>query len=219
MQNVIEFSNSRAVEYREHERKLVGYAAVFFQEDDPGTVFSPFDGHTEIIAKTAFDEALGRGDEIFASFNHSTDNILARTPDTLKLSVDKIGLKYEIDLGKTTIANDVAEHVARGDVRGSSFQFVVSDSRITRNEDGDTRREILSINPLIEVGPVTNPAFKGTSVSARSLVVITEAVESYQRRLAHEIRSQRMEMLAGNFRNLVLGEELLEAKMEKRQSS
>ena len=104
MQNVLEFSNSRAVEYRAHEGKLVGYAAVFFSEDDPGTVFSPFEGHTEIIASTAFDEALGRGDEVFASFNHDADNILARTPDTLRLSVDKIGLKYEIQLAGTTIA-------------------------------------------------------------------------------------------------------------------
>ena len=137
-------------------------------------LFSPFDGHSEIIASTAFDEALGRGDEVFASFNHDVDNILARTPDTLKLTVDKIGLRYEIDMAKTTIANDVTEHVMRGDVRGSSFQFVVSDSRITRDEDGTTRREILSVNPLIEVGPVTNPAFSGTSVSARSLVLISE---------------------------------------------
>jgi HK97 family phage prohead protease len=195
MQNVIEFSNSRAVEYRAHDRRLVGYAAVFFSDDDPGTVFSPFDGHTEIIAPTAFDAALEKGGEVFASFNHDVDNILARTPDTLKLSVDGIGLKYEISLGQTTIANDVAEHVARGDVRGSSFQFVVSDSRITRSENGDTRREILSVNPLIEVGPVTNPAFQGTSVSARSLGVISADLAAYQKRMAHEIRSQRMETL------------------------
>lgn len=198
MPNVLEFSNSRAVEYRAHEGKLVGYAAVFFNEDDPGTVFSPFEGHTEIIAPTAFDEALSRGDEVFASFNHDADNILARTPDTLRLFKDKIGLKYEIDLGKTTIAHDVSEHVVRGDVRGSSFQFVVSDSRITRDDDGNTRREILSINPLIEVGPVTNPAFSGTSVSTRSLVLITEEIVAYQRQHAHEIRSERMETLTAN---------------------
>ena len=60
MQNVLEFSNSRGVEYRVDDRKLVGYAAVFFNEDDQGTVFSPFDGHTEIIASTAFDEARPR---------------------------------------------------------------------------------------------------------------------------------------------------------------
>jgi len=196
MDKVLEFRNSKPVEYRADKRQLVGYAAVFYQDGDQGTEFSPFEGHREVISPKAFDAAFERGDDVYATFNHDDDNLLARlSAGTLRLNVDKIGLKYEIDLADTTIARDVAESAKRGDIPGSSFQFVVDDQRISRDEDGRTTREILSVNPLIEVGPVTNPAFEGTSVSTRSKDAIQAEIDEYAQAERRLQRAKRMDEL------------------------
>jgi HK97 family phage prohead protease len=43
---------------------------------------------------------------------------------TLRLSVDGIGLRYEIDPPDTQAARDLIESLRRGDVSGSSFAFL-----------------------------------------------------------------------------------------------
>src|SRR3990167_4007738 len=111
------------LEFRESDdgATISGYAAVFNKETTIGGMW----GWREVIAPGAFDEAVDR-DDVRALFNHDPNMLLGRTlSETLALSVDSRGLKYEVMLPDTANARDVRTLIKRGDVSGSSFAFRV----------------------------------------------------------------------------------------------
>ena len=139
--------------------KLVGYAAVW---DAPAFLKVAGKEIVEVTRRGAFVDSLG-GD-IVATFNHDEASVLGRTSSgTLTLFEDDRGLRYTITLGDTVTAQEVAKMVARGDVRGSSWMGAILDGPWT----SANRREIRKVQ-LVEVGPVTFPAYPSTSVSLRS---------------------------------------------------
>ena len=94
---------SRKVEVRsesEDRKQIVGYGAVFeSKSEDLG-------GFVEIIERGAFDDVLN--DDVRALFNHDNNIILGRSiSGTLKLSVDDVGLRYEIDPPDTQMVRDM----------------------------------------------------------------------------------------------------------------
>jgi len=146
--------------------KIIGLASVFY-DGTPETEFELWSDTVERIMPGAFDRALEEKQDVLGLFNHDPDNILGRTTaDTLALSSDKIGLRYSITPGDTQVAKDVTVHIQRGDLTGSSFSFVVLTEQ-WRKEDGVEIREIEDVD-LFDVGPVTFPAYEGTTVSARA---------------------------------------------------
>lgn len=137
----------------------------------------------EQFAPGVFGDDL-RSRDIVSTFNHDDTLLLGRTPGTLRLADKPDGLRYEVDLGDTTIARDVAEHVRRGDVRGSSFEFRVLHSDDNpgdsweENEDGTWTRTVKRAQ-LFQVGPVTHPAYEvGTDVALRSLKAFEESQQT-----------------------------------------
>jgi HK97 family phage prohead protease len=160
---------SGTVEFREADDKstIGGYAAVFNQETVIG---GGMWGFREQIAPNAFDEAL-KTDDVRALFNHDPNYVLGRTVSkTLTLSVDKKGLRYDVDLPDTAAGRDVKELVRRGDVSGSSFGFVVEEDEW---DERDVKKGKLPLRTILraslfDVSPVTYPAYPTTSVSARS---------------------------------------------------
>lgn len=164
-------SRLETLEFREAEdgASIAGYAAVFNKETVIG---GDVWGFREKIAPSAFDEAIGR-DDVRALFNHDPNVLLGRTTnDTLRLSIDKRGLKYEVDLPDTAAARDVRTLIKRGDVTGSSFAFRVDEDEWDETpikKGGLPIRTILRAE-LFDVSPVTYPAYPQTSVSARSKV-------------------------------------------------
>ena len=145
---------------------LTGYAAVFYRDDNPNTEFELWEGYVERILPGAFDRAL-KEDDVRGLFNHDSNHVLGRTKSgTLKLSVDNVGLRYEIDLPDTQSGNDTKTLINRGDVDGSSFAFI-ADGVERRREDGIEIREITSVQ-LFDVGPVTYPAYAATTADTRT---------------------------------------------------
>lgn len=145
--------------------RLVGYASVFY-DGTPKTEFRLWADFVERIMPGAFDKTLKANDDVRALFNHDPSLILGRTTaGTVELETDKRGLRYSIDLGSTTVAEDVVKHIRRGDVSGSSFGFEVTDVE-HRMEDKVDIREITGVK-LFDVGPVTFPAYEGTDVNVR----------------------------------------------------
>lgn len=143
-----------------------GYAAVFNQETVIAGLFR------ERLAPGAFADAI-RTDDTVALFNHDSNYPLARISNqTLRLSEDKRGLKYEADLDMDDPdAQKVRAKIKRGTVKGSSFGFTVDedewdDSEVKRGKL--PLRTITRIGELYDVSPVTFPAYPQTSVSARS---------------------------------------------------
>jgi HK97 family phage prohead protease len=107
-------------------------------------------------------------DDVLARFEHNPMSLLGRTSNgTVRLSRDDQGLSYEIDVPNTSVGNDVLELVNRGDVRGSSFEIAGHRGRhFSRGRDRVYR--ITHITRLVDVAPVSDPAFAGTSVETYS---------------------------------------------------
>lgn len=160
------------VEKREGQADLiVGYAAVFYNPSDEGTVYRMFDWLEERIKPGAFDRALREGHDARALFNHDPSNLLGRVgASTCRLAVDDIGLRYEIDAPDTQAGRDAVTSIQRGDVPGSSFAFRATKAVwIDEVRDGQeiTIREIEDLD-LGDVGPVTYPAYQATTADTRS---------------------------------------------------
>lgn len=158
----------------ESGRTVFGYAAKFNSRSENlgGTSYQFY----ETIAPGAFDDVLQ--DDVRALFNHEPEAILARSKagqGTLQIGVDETGLWYQFDAPKTQVGNDLLVSLRRGDIDQSSFSFMVDGSGHSFVEskigDGPTivERTITKFSRLLDVSPVTYPAYTETEVDCRSL--------------------------------------------------
>ena len=165
---------------------ITGYAAVFYR-GDPQSEFRLGPNLVERIAPHAFDEAIRSGEDVVALLNHNPDKLLGRrSAGTLKLAVDERGLRYEVPEAETSVYRDVAAMQQRGDLVGSSFAFLVEDETYSR-DDGVDVRTINSVT-LLDVGPVTYPAYTATADSRASVRCYT-AEGALMKLPEYEIRS------------------------------
>lgn len=145
-------------------RTLTGYAAVFDR------LSVDLGGFREKIQRGAFAKTLKEGD-IRALFNHDANFVLGRTKNnTLSLMEDERGLRVSIRPPTTTWANDVVQSIERKDIDQMSFGFRVtrdSGEKVDVDEHGTIIRTLVEVH-LIDVSPVTFPAYPQTKVSARS---------------------------------------------------
>lgn len=185
-------------------RKIEGYGAIFY-DGSAGSEYELWRGVKERVMPGAFDRAIRDGDDTRALFNHDANLVLGRTTaGTLRLSVDAKGLKYEIDPPRSRA--DIIESIERGDVTGSSFGFLVTDED-WRMEEGIEIREIRGVK-LMDVSPVTYPAYEGTSTGLRSDGKLDEAKASRDKWLAEqqEQRSGNVARKAIRVRMIELGQ-------------
>ena len=171
---------------------IVGYAAKF------GVLSLDLGDFVERIDPGAFGivaERRGRRKplETRALWNHDPNYPLARYPGTLSMSVDEIGLRYEFPVPDTTYGRDIASNIRAGIVRGSSFSFTVpADGDSWAVEDGRSVRTITRVDSLLDVGPVTFPAYPDADVKVaqRSYDAFRQALEQDSaRRLAIQSRA------------------------------
>ena len=156
-----------------------GYAAMFYNSRKAGTEYELWEGAKERILPGAFDRSLSDGADVIAAFNHDPSLLLGRTSaGTVRLSKDDRGLKYEIDPPDVSYARDLLVSLRRGDVAGSSFAFSVAEGgeRWSYDKKGQEIRELSDLD-LVDVSPVTSPAYKATTAGVRSEFV-AEARES-----------------------------------------
>jgi len=126
-------------------------------------------------------------------FNHDDDTILGRTQSgTLELIKRDTQLDYAIPVD----TNDpdhvrVVAKIRRGDVRGSSFAFMVAPGGADWDTDPTTGAEVRTVKKiaiLADVSPVVNPAYLQTTagMGKRSL----DAVKAEHDQFIAEHRSQ-----------------------------
>lgn len=156
----------------EEPRRIVGVASVFY-DGTPRTEYQLWSDVYERVASTAFDRAL-REDDVRALFNHDSNELLGRfragnaDASTLRLWKEADGLHYSIEPSDGPVYAKVRDMLERGDLDGSSFQFFVRSEEITRDtERGLIIRTITDVE-LLDVGPVTFPAYSATSSGVRS---------------------------------------------------
>jgi HK97 family phage prohead protease len=151
---------------------FTGYAAVFFDAGDPGTEYPLYPGMRERVMPTCFDRAIREGQDIRGLLNHEPDNLLGRcSSGTMRVSVDKRGLRYEIDYDPDDADHQrVMAKMKRGDLTGSSFSFRVAPNGqkfSPGGPDADDIRELHDVD-VLDVGPVTFPAYSSTTSGTRA---------------------------------------------------
>ena len=140
-----------------------GYAAVF---NELSTLLG---GFREKIAPGAFKPALKGKPDVRALFNHDPNFVLGRMrTGTLRLAEDDHGLAVEIDPPETQWMRDLLVSLKRGDISQMSFAFRVGKDIWEQLDDGTQIRTVTQIAELMDVSPVTYPAYPQTSVSARA---------------------------------------------------
>lgn len=141
-------------------------------------------GFREIISKGAITQELIDNSDIYFTFNHSMDKVLARWnkgEGSLKIELKDDGVYFSTEAPNTDLGNEVLEYIRRGDANKCSFAFYMSgndeDETWTKTEDGEVLRTINHIAGLCDVSVVFNPAYDETTVSARSLEKLNELRE------------------------------------------
>jgi len=168
------------IEIREDDdgnRTLSGYAVKWEKKSHVLGYWRKF---REQFKKGAFAESLGKDDQRFL-WSHDTGKVLGRTKNkTLRLSEDEIGLRFELDLPKTTLGNDTYESIKRGDVDGVSFGFQMISHEIEEPDDDLVLRTVTKAK-LLEVSAVAFPAYPDSEVSARGYDPMKQYAEEEKR--------------------------------------
>lgn len=141
---------------------IEGYVATFNSK-------SKYMGFYEIIDPRAFDNTLGDGHNVFMLYNHDWDKPLADTEtNTLKLSVDNIGLRFSLMLDKSISYSMDAYNLTKNKlIKGCSFGFITNRDNWTTNENYEDIRTLLDVT-LLECTLTPIPAYNETSASVRS---------------------------------------------------
>lgn len=162
--------NFRDVTYKRaedsQECRIGGYGAVFY-DGTPETEYELWPGVVERFQPGCFDDL--ESDDIRCTFNHNFNHLLGRTKSgSTTLSVDSVGYSYETIINpKDTRAMDFFAQIEREDVDGSSIWFFIESE--TRTETDDlVVYDIVKVRRVVELGPVTIPAYEGTTAETRS---------------------------------------------------
>lgn len=137
-------------------RRIVQRAVPF------GELSEDMGGWLEVIEPGAFDI----GGDVRALWQHNAAQVLGRTTaGTLVLREDETGIYSEALPPDTAWARDAMVSIERGDVTGSSFGFFVDDDEWVISNERVIRR--IKRGRLLEVSPVTFPAYPQTSTQLR----------------------------------------------------
>jgi HK97 family phage prohead protease len=148
-------------------RHMVGHAAVF------NSLSQDLGGFFEEIRSGAFTDAI-ESDDVRALFNHDPNYVLGRnTSGSLTLAEDARGLSIDIIPPDTQWARDLAVSIERGDINQMSFSFqTIDDSWVN-----DARGTVRTLNKvrLLDVSPVTYPAYLAADIAMRTAADTTKA--------------------------------------------
>ena len=157
---------------KEEQPVIVGYGLRYDEWSDTMGVPGWFE-FKEKIAPGAAREAIKNVD-LRALFNHDSSKVLGRmSARTLEIEEDDFGLRYKIIPPDTSYGRDLIKSIERGDIKESSFAFVIGkndgDDEWEEVEDGVFERTIHRFDKIIEVSPVTFPAYPSASSGIREV--------------------------------------------------
>ncbi len=144
---------------------ITGYAATY------GNKSKDLGGFVEIVQRGAFDNTLNDPNaEVVARIEHQSGLMVIgkRSNGSLKLESNATGLKYTITPPNTSAANDLIELLRTGLIDKSSFAFNVRKDGESWDFSGKVPVRTLLDVTLIDIAPVSNPAYSQTSVKLRT---------------------------------------------------
>jgi len=155
--NIRKRNNNQAVSAASNGPTVSGYAAVFNQVTDLGKMY-------ERIEPGAFDGA--DMSDVRLLINHEGLPLARTASGTMALLIDERGLRYVATLDTTEQAHALASAARRGDVSQSSFAFTINRQRFEEH-NGKPLRIIEQVGTVLDVSPVTYPAYPGTEFKAK----------------------------------------------------
>lgn len=181
------------------EKILEGHAAVFNQTTTIGGAFY------EVIRRGAFDGCDMSDVALFVNHDASKIPLARTTSGTLTVTTDEIGLaiRAKLDVENNPDAKALYSSVARGDVKGMSFAFIVAeggDEWLNLETEMPTRI-IHKIARLIEVSSANYPAYDTTEIHARA----KNALAIVRRSKKEECREMEIEQAKSNFKMSEIG--------------
>lgn len=177
-QIIVPWLEARAIETRSHagvELAIEGYAAVF---DTPTIIDYGSVAFEEIVARGAFRKILATGTDVICQADHTGEPLGRISNGTLTITEDTQGVRYRCTMPDTQHGRDTWQLVQRGDYPGCSFTFYIADNGDTWDRTTPRaasvapgvewwgRRIIRELAQVIDVGPVTWPAYEATNVDA-----------------------------------------------------
>lgn len=145
-----------------------GYATTF---EDPYVLFEDYDGwkYVEIIDRHALDEA-DFSDVIF-QYDHEGRVYARNTNNTLYFEANDHGLFIAADLSKTSLARQMYEDIAVGNVTRMSWAFIPTEEVYTEDRENKVfTTRITRVKKVFDVSAVSYPADPNTEISARHLI-------------------------------------------------
>ena len=119
---------------------------------------------TEVIARTALDGV--DLSNITLQVNHDNQSIpLARSPETMTLTVTEKGLAMTATLPDTERGRELHTAIKRGDIAQMSFMFDIAESEYN---DQTKTRTVTKIGKVYEISAVTRAAYPQTKITARA---------------------------------------------------
>ena len=159
-----------------------------------GAVFSkwslPISGSfREQIMPGAFTKTLKESGDIPSLYNHDPNMVLGRTSNgRLELREDDTGLWFRVTPTDTVYARDLFTNIEERNVTGNSFGFIAVKDRWGSDEFGMMTRDVIEAR-LLDVGPVTFPAYPDTDVAVRHFL-------DWEQRIGRRLQGKRLEQLA-----------------------
>ena len=194
----------RNVETRQEDdgvMRLSGYAAVF---NDP-SVPLPF---SERIAPGAFRKTLSETPDVRLLINHEGLPLARTKNETLTLSEDEVGLRFDAELPDTSEARDLYTLIQRGDVDQMSFAFRVIRQKWNSDRSERTLTEVSLADGDVSV--VTYPAYPTTTVEAREH--LARAIQAVKE--GREISGESLIVLQSVFEKMSEGHEYVMEAVE-----
>ncbi|MFO7306802.1 MAG: HK97 family phage prohead protease [Gammaproteobacteria bacterium] len=168
---------------------IVGYAAVYEAET---VIFNMF---REKLRRGAFRRAVEARQDVRALFNHNPDFLLGRVgAGTLRLYDDDHGLRVEIDPPNTPTGREVVELIRRGDIYGMSFGFIPTRVSWEQADESGLGLRVVEDVDLVDVSPVTYPAYEQTEVGIRSSAEAVIQERTRQLRSAYQVMRMRLRL-------------------------
>jgi HK97 family phage prohead protease len=164
---------AKLVDYNGQQRyHVVGHASVV---ERPYEMWDTFGPYMEVIDRNAFTSTLAAGPDVAFLVNHRGITMARTTNDSLRLSMDDVGLAVEAWLNpKRQDVSDLVVAIEDGDITEMSFAFMLGDAGGTWSTDFQTFRVNEADLDRGDVSAVTYGANPYTDVAARSREVLRD---------------------------------------------
>lgn len=152
---------------------ITGVPIVFEQATDIGGWFE------ETIARGAISEDVLRDVALFYNHDLNTKPLARTRTGKLKFSIENDGVHMDSEVNlKRSDANDLFLAIQDGDIDGMSFMFRIEGEEWTDLDTDYPKRRITKIGYVQEVSAVNYPAYEGTSINARSDMLLDSDIKA-----------------------------------------